>query len=261
MPRKATSPTVELKVLLKSRRRCALCVGLHRDLEVKRGQIAHIDRNAQHCSVDNLAFLCLAHHDEYDSKTSQSKGITSQELKQYRDQLYEDLESEEQFSWPDSPSAQHEKGPPESLVPNSLYDQQIAVYRVVREFLGEIYRRATITREQLARYNHGIDEALFLFRSNEFTAYLTELANKAIRLMHTHERLEIRPCRSVSGAPILQKRMHTYSSGFRSSLRLFGRNSMNRFWESPSRILGAVLSESSQIGTQTTYRSFQILSA
>src|SRR5690606_6228538 len=38
-------------------------------------------------AVDNLVFLCFADHDEYDSRTSQSKGLTSEELRQYRAQL------------------------------------------------------------------------------------------------------------------------------------------------------------------------------
>ena len=33
-------------------------------------------------------YLCLDHHDYYDSKTSQSKGLTANEVKAYRDDLY-----------------------------------------------------------------------------------------------------------------------------------------------------------------------------
>lgn len=33
--------------------------------------------------------MCLAHHDEYDSKTSQSKGLTMGEVRRYRDELHE----------------------------------------------------------------------------------------------------------------------------------------------------------------------------
>lgn len=76
-------------VLLKSRRRCCLCVFLQKDHETKKGQIAHLDRNPSNNSEDNLAFLCLAHHDEYDTTTSVSKGITLAEVKRYRDLLYD----------------------------------------------------------------------------------------------------------------------------------------------------------------------------
>jgi len=84
--------TVETKVLLKSGRRCCICFGLHGDLECKRGQIAHLDHNHDNNDDDNLAFLCLEHHDEYDTRTSQSKGWTIKEARQYRAMLYEAIE-------------------------------------------------------------------------------------------------------------------------------------------------------------------------
>ncbi|MDH7972128.1 hypothetical protein QH494_08010 [Sphingomonas sp. AR_OL41] len=37
--------------------------------------------------MDNLAYLCLDHHDQYDSRRSQSKGFTVGEVKQYRSEL------------------------------------------------------------------------------------------------------------------------------------------------------------------------------
>jgi CheY-like chemotaxis protein len=88
MPRKRIPKADESQVLLKSRRRCAFCFGLKRDISEKKGQIAHVDRDASNSHLDNLAYLCMEHHDQYDSKTSQSKGLTVQELRAYRDQLY-----------------------------------------------------------------------------------------------------------------------------------------------------------------------------
>lgn len=92
MVRKAISEKIVDEVLSRSRRRCALCYGLERCKEVTNGQIAHIDRDSSNATFDNLVFLCLDHHDKYDSKTSQSKNFTPNELKQYRDELYSDLE-------------------------------------------------------------------------------------------------------------------------------------------------------------------------
>lgn len=88
MERKSIPRETETAVLILSRRRCALCFGLHQDLEVKRGQIAHVDRNAANDALENLAWLCLTHHDEYDCRTSQSKGFTPAELKRHRQELY-----------------------------------------------------------------------------------------------------------------------------------------------------------------------------
>src|SRR5262245_37910863 len=91
MGRKRVPKRYEMEVLLKSKRRCAFCAGLNGDISQKKGQIAHIDRDASNSQPENLAFLCMDHHDQYDSKTSQSKGFTPQELRAYRDQLYAQL--------------------------------------------------------------------------------------------------------------------------------------------------------------------------
>jgi len=88
MTRAPTPRTVETAILLASRRRCAICFGLLGDQVVKAGQIAHVDRDASNSVLDNLAWLCLAHHDEYDTRRSQSKGFTPDELRRYRDELH-----------------------------------------------------------------------------------------------------------------------------------------------------------------------------
>jgi hypothetical protein len=56
--------------------------------EVCKGQLAHLNRDPSDSRFENLVWLCLNHHDEYDGRTSQSKGLTSPEVKVYRDQLY-----------------------------------------------------------------------------------------------------------------------------------------------------------------------------
>ncbi len=86
------SQTLEGEVLEHSGRRCCICFGLHFDFEVKRGQIAHLDHNHQNNDIDNLAFLCFVHHDEYDTRTSQSKGWTIEEAKHYRAELFNEIE-------------------------------------------------------------------------------------------------------------------------------------------------------------------------
>ena len=78
----------ETAVLVKSARRCALCFHLSRDLGEKRGQIAHLDGNPSNAAEDNLAFLCFDHHSEFDSRTSQHKNYTPQEVKTARNRLY-----------------------------------------------------------------------------------------------------------------------------------------------------------------------------
>ena len=57
-----------------------------------KGQIAHINGKRDDNREENLAYLCLDHHDEYDGTTSQSKGLTPGELRYYKSRL-EEIES------------------------------------------------------------------------------------------------------------------------------------------------------------------------
>lgn len=88
MSRPKVPKSVQNDVLTNSRRRCCICFGLNGDLDIKKGQIAHLDHNPENNAPDNLAFLCLDHHDEYDSKSSQTKSILDTEVKTYRADLY-----------------------------------------------------------------------------------------------------------------------------------------------------------------------------
>lgn len=79
----------ETEVLKRSRRRCCICFGLDGDDATKKGQIAHLDGDPSNNDIGNLAWLCFNHHEEYDSKTSQSKKLTRHEVETYRQDLYE----------------------------------------------------------------------------------------------------------------------------------------------------------------------------
>ncbi len=79
-----------LQAMLKynCRNRCAICAIMNNDYTEKQGQIAHIDHNHSNSSdYDNLVWLCLAHHDKYDSKTSQSKNYRPLEILMYKKKL------------------------------------------------------------------------------------------------------------------------------------------------------------------------------
>jgi hypothetical protein len=92
MPRKAIPEAIQANILLNSRRRCCLCFWLKGEDEVKKGQLAHLDGNNENALEGNLVFLCLEHHDEYDSKTRLTKGLREQEVKKWRDELYKEME-------------------------------------------------------------------------------------------------------------------------------------------------------------------------
>ena len=82
--RKKIPDDVAAAVLESSRRRCCICAALQDDISEKKGQIAHLDRDPSNNDPDNLVFLCLEHHDQYDSRPSQSKGFTPEEVKRYK---------------------------------------------------------------------------------------------------------------------------------------------------------------------------------
>lgn len=85
--RKKPTDNTTTELLGKCRRRCCMCFSLDRDTRQKNGQIAHIDRVSSNSSIDNLAYLCLEHHNAYDSKMSQSKNYTPHELLSYKAEL------------------------------------------------------------------------------------------------------------------------------------------------------------------------------
>jgi len=92
MNRKKIPTEIQTQVLIQCRRRCCICYGLERDYKIKRGQIAHINNNRNDNRLDNLAFLCLPHHDEYDSTTSQSKNLTKNEIREFRKELQNEID-------------------------------------------------------------------------------------------------------------------------------------------------------------------------
>ena len=98
--RKRINSGIEETILTFSRRRCAICYGLKKDVSIKRGQIAHLDNDAMNNELDNLCFLCLPHHDEYDSTSRQAKSFKILEIKKYRSELYSAIKTE----WEQPPS-------------------------------------------------------------------------------------------------------------------------------------------------------------
>jgi hypothetical protein len=138
--RRLTIPTgTQTALLTQSRRRCCLCFGLKGDIEVKHGQIAHLDRNPANHSLGNLVWLCLPHHDEYDSIRRQTKRITADEVKVYRHQLYEQLAKP-----PFAADAMDE--------PTDFYDDSDIALSVIHRYANaDVQTRKVIAAEILTR--------------------------------------------------------------------------------------------------------------
>ena len=88
LKRKKIPAPVVVSVLTQSRRRCCICSGIDGDRRPKDGQIAHLDGNRSNNSEVNLAWLCLKHHDKFDTKPSVSRGLDVNEVKRHREDLY-----------------------------------------------------------------------------------------------------------------------------------------------------------------------------
>ena len=80
--------STETAVLFASRRRCCLCFYVDGVDQEQNGQLAHLNKSAADPRFDNLVWLCVKHHDAYDTRRSQTKGHTATEVRHYRDRLY-----------------------------------------------------------------------------------------------------------------------------------------------------------------------------
>jgi len=120
--REKISAEIQTELLVRCARRCCVCYGLGGDTSLKKGQIAHLNKDPNSNSLENLVYLCFDHHDEYDSITRQSKGLTKTELIEYRKRLYTYLESisPQQVS--------------KDIVLPSLQDQELIVHTIDRYF-------------------------------------------------------------------------------------------------------------------------------
>jgi hypothetical protein len=178
-------------VLARSRHRCVLCYGLYRDSTVKQGQGSHIDHNPANSTYVNLVFLCLPHHDQYDSTTSQSKNFYQGEIRKYQTELDTYLEGLRATPWPDfSPAtgAAADTEQPNLVSSPEVYDRRIVMYRALRSFLLAALRGATVSLPDLGTFAESTDEALFLLGS-EVSDYLRLVYSKGVRLYYTSNRI------------------------------------------------------------------------
>ena len=130
MRRSPVPKSTATELLIRCRRRCALCFGLDNDQRVKRGQIAHIDRNPAHNEIEDLVWLCVDHHDSYDSRSSQTRGVMSAEVKQHKNKLEQLLQppQPEKIRWgpnDDLPAGVSINGKDGLFVPWSLLKPEI----------------------------------------------------------------------------------------------------------------------------------------
>ena len=181
MARSVIPRNIEIAVLRKCRRRCALCFSLDFNLDTQQGQIAHVDRDANNKAEDNLAYLCLRHHDEYDTRPSQSKGFKEEELLEAKTDLekwiqdnHERLVRSSLMDKTDIPEVRDSVSP-------EVFQLRIPVYRAFNRLASYIMRETNVSDEELFRFLRDTHDALFLC-GEEIESYLHEVYRKAIHL-------------------------------------------------------------------------------
>lgn len=186
--RKRPSDNLEKEVLVLSRRKCAMCWGLGRNLNEQKGQIAHLDRDPSNNSIDNLCWLCLPHHNDYDSETSQTKRYKPKEIKHYRDELYELIDKGLWIDQEVEPQRIEFRSQLEAT-PYWLYRKRMAIYYATRELLRYVSTNAKIDLSAIHEHAISAEEALFVF-DGDFAQYLTSIRHKAIDLHWIDRRVE-----------------------------------------------------------------------
>jgi hypothetical protein len=181
MPRKSWPENVRTQILIKSKRICAMCFYFESDWSVKtRGQIAHVDRDPSNAEMENGAYLCKNHHDEYDMVSTQSVRFDPAELKQARESLYEFLQSGGAPSR-ENKMARRPKQPKRPAVSLAVYDRRLPIYRTTIEFIRYVVRDLKPGYPEIIKFGHDTEEALFLF-DERIAQYLGELSSRAVRL-------------------------------------------------------------------------------
>lgn len=184
------------EVLIKCLRRCALCWYLEDNLTWRKGQLAHIDRNRLNANADNAAYLCTRHHDEYDSRPSQTKRITPKELKNAQTTLHEILQSREWLRIANQSIAPEKRPKRRKLkdgVSLEVYDRRIPFYRATLQFVRDVVKDLSPEISLILKFGDDTQEALFLF-DDSVASYLDEMFKKALRL-HTINNLRERAIR------------------------------------------------------------------
>lgn len=179
MPRKDFPTSVMTSVLMRCKRRCALCYGLDNDFGIKRGQLAHIDRNATNNEEGNAAYLCSAQHDLYDSTSRQTKTYTPGELKGHQDNLLAYVLTIRTRTRRET--VKRTLNVKHARVTLDIYDRRLPTYRIARQFIRDVCENLKPELQQLFKFAADTDEALFLY-DESIAGYLELLFKKALRL-------------------------------------------------------------------------------
>jgi hypothetical protein len=165
------------RVLDRSRRRCALCVHFDNDYGQKEGQIAHLDRDRSNSAEDNLAYLCLPHHDDYDTKRRQTKNLIISEVKTARDRLYAYIEERVNLVTT-SPQIFRDH----QLGTSQFFDRRYAIFDAAHTFLIKLLQNANVSNEEIHIFIRKTSDTVFLL-NDDLVEYFKEWKKQAFRLL------------------------------------------------------------------------------
>ncbi len=163
------------RVLDRSRRRCALCFHFDNDRRQKEGQIAHLDRDPSNFAEDNLAFLCLPHHDDYDTKRRQTKNLTIPEAKTARDRLYAFIAEGGDLATA-SPQNFITRGT------SQFFDRRYAIFDAARTFLIKLLQSANVSHQEIYTFIRKTSDTVFLL-NDDLVTYFEDWEKRALRLL------------------------------------------------------------------------------
>jgi len=116
-------------------------------------------------------FLCLNHHNKFDSNPSQTKGLQPEEVKTAKVSLEEQVDKDFPSILRESASSSEISTTDTKGISIELYDRRYPVYSAFWEFVLAILREASVPEKERKEYVEGISDALFLF-NDEIDAYL-----------------------------------------------------------------------------------------
>lgn len=192
--RKPIPETIQTAVLLACRRRCAMCFHLEDDLSRKEGQLAHIDRNHANSALENIAFLCLAHHNDYDTKPSQAKGWRPAQLLEIKHKLLQAIADGRHASCPvprRNQARQADRRTFEELVHTMSSTRTIAFLREANFGEQTFHLRELNEIDELVRHSQGAEREFIDDRLEH------------LRQCFIAEYVAFRPLLSLYTAPVL----------------------------------------------------------
>jgi len=194
--RKKIADSITAQVAERARRRCAMCFALDNNPLQRDGQIAHIDHNADNNDPENLIWLCLRHHNDYDTRQSQGKSYTPCELKKYQSLLDSYLRSGIPETWRayqlPSESESMSNSEAETVrtrVSPEIYDRRLPIYQACEVFMLKVVQEGKVSWDDIADFARKTEQARFIC-GPEIGAYLDVVFRKAHDLRFLNWRVE-----------------------------------------------------------------------